>query len=529
MRIIYIKNIRRGSATNSSSTHSMIYKNKDEVLEDLNVFELDYYDRFDNTIAATREAKIKYVLANCYYDKDLVYALLPFYPEMKKYLKKINKVIEQRKETEYREPSFGMYTRGALYETQYDTNGLGPNYKFNVDFLRYIIDTEDIAIVGGSDERDFVYGFLEDHEKVAEPEDIKHASYYRSKKDSMKYGVKKNGNYYAAYSEFKWGTAARYCGNGRLRFCTENVAPVPEYPELIDLRITNKCNNGCKFCFMDSNMKEKDADLLFLQRVVTSFPNTVEFSIGGGNVLLYPHLEEFLEVLDASGHIANITINVKDVDTILNDKKIRRIIDRYVNGVGVSVFDVKDLDAIQKLTEAFTNDGKDETTRYMETGYHEVVLHLIPEYIGAEKTAEIVNTMEKRKMWNNVLFLGYKENGRGKDCQWKKFDESDLKKIFCIEDYGYSIDTTFAQRYGDYLNKNFCTKYSITMFEGEFSMYIDGVTQNAYKSSYELDKPYKIDWVNYNKLIDIFGNIRQDCGFEKFDTREEYYEPFKVD
>ena len=58
MKVIYLKNFRKGYATNSSSTHSLIYRNKDEMFEDLNVFELNFYDRFDETIAASREAKI---------------------------------------------------------------------------------------------------------------------------------------------------------------------------------------------------------------------------------------------------------------------------------------------------------------------------------------------------------------------------------------------------------------------------------------------------------------------------------------
>ena len=67
MKIIYLKNFRKGYATNSSSTHSVIYKNKDEMFEDLNIFELNFYDRFDKTIAASNEAKIKYIDAHIIY------------------------------------------------------------------------------------------------------------------------------------------------------------------------------------------------------------------------------------------------------------------------------------------------------------------------------------------------------------------------------------------------------------------------------------------------------------------------------
>ena len=72
MRIVYLKNFRRGLATNSSSTHSLIYRNEGEVFEDLDVLDVNYYDRFTRTIAASKQAKIKYVLAAIMYDEALV-------------------------------------------------------------------------------------------------------------------------------------------------------------------------------------------------------------------------------------------------------------------------------------------------------------------------------------------------------------------------------------------------------------------------------------------------------------------------
>lgn len=38
MKVFKIINFRKGLATNSSSTHSIIYKNKDDMFKDLNIF-----------------------------------------------------------------------------------------------------------------------------------------------------------------------------------------------------------------------------------------------------------------------------------------------------------------------------------------------------------------------------------------------------------------------------------------------------------------------------------------------------------
>ena len=54
IKVARIVNRRSGLATNSSSTHSVIYKNKDDIFEDLNIFDERYYDRCLSTIAASR-------------------------------------------------------------------------------------------------------------------------------------------------------------------------------------------------------------------------------------------------------------------------------------------------------------------------------------------------------------------------------------------------------------------------------------------------------------------------------------------
>ena len=85
MRIFRIKNRRNALATNSSSTHSVVYKNKNQVFEDLGIFDNNYYDRGTQTIAASREAKIRYIFANIFHWDELVEMMSEKYPEMKEY------------------------------------------------------------------------------------------------------------------------------------------------------------------------------------------------------------------------------------------------------------------------------------------------------------------------------------------------------------------------------------------------------------------------------------------------------------
>jgi len=512
MKIAHLKNFRHGLATNSSSTHSLIYRNDDDLFNDLNIFDLDYYDRYDNTIAASREAKIKYVLAAIMYNEPLVEIVSQFYPEMKQYFPKIKDEMEGK-----HEDCFGMYFRGSLY---FDNN-----LEASVEYIRSIIDNPEIIIIGGSDEMDFVYDESANHVECPNPDSL------WSGKAS---GVTKNGNYWIGYGVTNdkivsghvqrddVGCEIKNSYGGRIRFSMSNDAEcVPEFPELIDLKITNMCDHGCPFCYMDAKKNGKHADIGFLKNVVASFNvpsaqyyHRCEFSIGGGNVLLYPELENLLSYIHSNGHIVNVTIKADDVNTIINDKNIRSIFDKYVNGIGVSVFSTDDVDKLNELFDAYV-----ESKKY-------IVAHLIPEFLGKKKTLEIKEKMFNDSRWIPMLFLGYKQTGRAKDPV-KRFTENDLDDLFD----GYrtiSVDTTFTNTYIDYIKTHFSYKYSITNMEGEFSMYIDGVEENAYKSSYNLDKPYNMS-VNYKSdekwynVKDAFALIRKDNGLKTYRELDDHY------
>jgi len=538
---IYLKNFRRGLATNSSSTHSVIYKKEGEVFKDLDVFENDYFGRCDRTIAATREAKIKYILHYIFYNSDLVDILSGFYPEMKKYYPKIAKSLKKEDDD-----SFGGHFRGSFTDN---------DLEFNVKYIRNIIENPDIVIVGGSDETDFVYETCDGHSEEPLPDDARYDSDYPDTKS----GIVKNGNYYVAYghtNEYEdENTGEVYpkyknSTNGRLRFSTTPDAPIPEYPELIDLRITNRCNNGCPFCFMDSKATEPDADAGFIVRLMNDINDTrVEFSIGGGNILLHPELERILSSINNKGHIVNVTINAKNITDVIDNPKMYEIFKNYVDGIGVSIVDDADLQEFIRFTKSFNN-SKDYEYERVHKKY--IVAHLIPEMLGVGLTRSIIDRLRKEQIYCGILFLGYKTNGRGKSYGVKAFSNDELNTLMASVEHtwGISIDTTFANRYLDYIKKNFSWRKSITLNEGEYSMYIDGVTKCAYKSSYQTDIPYKMsydeeEWKKYYEdvkngkdverpkrynLREAFAKIRTDGGFEAYDRdkrTQQYYDEQK--
>jgi MoaA/NifB/PqqE/SkfB family radical SAM enzyme len=519
MKVVYLKNFRRGLATNSSSTHSVVYKNKGEILEDLDIFELNFYDRCDSTIAATKSAKIKYILACIYWDEPLTRVMSERYPEMKKYFPLIKKKMEKCDDDDYdtfsdREYEFGMYNRDSLT--------VGHNLEFNIDYLTNIIEDDDIVIIGGSDEMDFFYDTVKGHVTAPMPSSIE----YNNNK------VVKNGNYWVAFGHTDDELVTNYhhpmknSFRGRLRFSTSKDDPIPEFPELIDLRITNKCQHGCKFCFMDSKMTKSHAKISTIVHILSQLRDRqIEFSIGGGNILLHPHLDKILTMIKEGGHIVNVTVNVKDCETILTNKKFLNLFVKCVDGIGISITEPDDVQIVNDFRDKIYDEvGEYNRKRAIYNYYSKhIVMHIIPEYLGIENTKEIL----KKSGYGNVLMLGYKTNGRGATQKYNTFTDDELTEM-CSCKATLSCDTTFANRYKGWLDKNYCCATTVTWNEGEYSMYIDGVTGYAYKSSYQLDKAYLVKWIpsKYEKCTSIkeaFSDIRRDGGFPVWDEVEKHY------
>ena len=507
-RVVYLKNFRRGLATNSSSTHSIIYRNEDEMFKDMNIFELNYYDRFDSTIAASREAKIKYVLANVWCNEKLVELLSNKYPEMREYFPLIREEVEMQKKGDYSGKKFGMYYRGS-FSTQEST-------VFSYDFCCDLIDDDEKIIIGGSDERDFVYETANGHKEVITPNDINYDSRDR---------ITKNGNYYYAFgTTIRSNLYSDYC---KLRFAFNKETPVPEYPELIDLKITSQCNHNCPMCFEGSTKDGKHADIEYLKYLVRDVSNggkqIIEYSIGGGNILLYPELETLFKTIKKYNGYVNVTIKVDDTKTILENEKLLALFKEYVDGCGVSVFNEEDAKKTQNFNKLL---NYSDNNQCCDTSQHRVhiVAHIIPEYIGyktAKKIKDCLSDYKYNEFWKYipVLYLGYKTLQRGKTQAWEKLTDKQLENLF--GDSFENIDTLFGQRYKDWLSKNFEYKYSYTRNEGEYSLYVDAVNKTVYMSSYNLERPYEMTRPFKENILGIFNHIREDNGFEVYNENNK--------
>ena len=92
-------------------------------------------------------------------------------------------------------------------------------------------------------------------------------------------------------------------GNYRVSINTETGTKVrandldnltPEYPECLDVKITNQCDMCCPQCHEDSRPDGSHGDIMNAKFIDSLHPWT-ELAIGGGNPLDHPDLVPFLE------------------------------------------------------------------------------------------------------------------------------------------------------------------------------------------------------------------------------------------
>lgn len=162
------------------------------------------------------------------------------------------------------------------------------------------------------------------------------------------------------------------------------------FAENADVKITNHCTAGCKFCHENSSPNGKHADLNL--PIFDTWKAGTEVAIGGGNVLDHPDLIPFLQKLKKQGAICNITVNQIAVYE-QKDLLLDLLNNNLLNGIGISITNPSAKDQIL---------AAEDICRLTDN----VVYHVIAGIVDKSFLPILAN--------RKVLFLGYKSNvGRG--------------------------------------------------------------------------------------------------------------------
>lgn len=269
------------------------------------------------------------------------------------------------------------------------------------------------------------------------------------------------------------------------RYIKDNEVPMPEFPESIDLKITNKCDMGCHFCAESSTPDGIHAYLL--HPIFDTINPYTELAIGGGNPLEHPDLVWFLKRMKAKKVICNITVNA--VHFMKNLGFIHYLQgNSLIHGIGVSVPAELQYGLIDKIKN-----------------YKNIVIHTIAGFTPIH-TYDLLADHDI-----NLLILGYKVKGRGVDyCSdfygdlIRRFGLLSERVVDMREHFrAIAFDNLAIKQLN--LSERFNPEEMDRLYmgdDGEYTMYIDLVTGKFGKSS-----SHPLRNINANSVADLFAQV----------------------
>lgn len=209
-------------------------------------------------------------------------------------------------------------------------------------------------------------------------------------------GVYKNGNFTTKI--FADGTKIRE---------TEDDEFIPDFAENMDIKISNYCDMGCKFCHEGSTKNGKHGDILNQKFIETLHPYQ-EVALGGGDATSHPDLVPFLHKLKNRKVIVNMTVNQRHFEQ--KQELIKKLVDeKLIYGLGVSL--VNPTDEFISLIQQYPN----------------AVIHVIN---GILKHSDVEILSDKNL---KMLILEYKQLRRGGEWYSEDHENITVKQMWLKE------------------------------------------------------------------------------------------------
>lgn len=262
---------------------------------------------------------------------------------------------------------------------------------------------------------------------------------------------------------------------------------IPDFAENVDVKLTDKCNIGCQFCYEGSTKEGKHGQVFNYNFINKLHPYT-EMALNG-NDLDHPDLILFLKHLKKKKVFANITVHQQQ---FLNNyeliKKLKEA--KLINGIGIS---------LQYPSQDFINKVK---------SLKDTVLHVINGILSEE----IIELLKNNDL--KLLILGYKDLQRGINYK-SKFTEQVTKNqqylYYALESMLSCFDiVSFDNLALEQLNvKRLLSPEEWNNFymgdDGKFTFYIDLVKGEFAKNSLSQER-FPIEDKSIDEMFNIIKN-----------------------
>ena len=470
-----VHNVRLGFATNSSSSHSIIFDPHTKALdEDVDDFGWSFFT------AASKEAKSQYVAATLRQnlDREMHPALIDV---ICRGLGLPTDCISAENSNVIDHQS--LYTLPKAFGTDHFSS------EFFEEFRDYLL-RDGVVILGGNDNDSETHPLADETKRVT-------FGKWQPESDSMV--CRKDGDWWTLYS--------KQSGNRVVFSFLDNPAPfVPVTPMLLDMKITDYCDHGCAYCYQGSTKdgQHMDSRLNYHYAKMLQEASVFEIAVGGGEPTQCPSFVDFVEFVSDIGVVVNFT--TKSTDWLEDTSKA----DEIIGMIGAFAYSA-DSASIRNLDRIYS------IFKYRKYDLRKFTVQIVPATMGEYHLKSLLTWCKEHDV--RATLLGYKETGRGakfkeiaiRKTSWNKFDES--KWLTVVESLhqenklcSLSIDTTMAAKFLDQLQTTGIPDWMYHVEEGKYSMYIDMVASTYGPSSYHPDKLVKFGTYQAD-LAEMFAKV----------------------
>lgn len=455
-QFLTVHNVREGFATNSSSTHSIVYMRgaKLDPVAPASGFGWDDFTLTD------KASKRRYLAAQIYTSicgsvgTDVAMTVAQAWTG----------------ESLTRDSYGGIeeyVDHQSVISFPKDFSGTGVCREYVEDLARFL-DRDDVAVLGGNDNSDghpdLGRGDVEDAGVRSGLADV--SGSYVARKDPS--------GYWAMFNRENGNRIRVSFGNGGFLEPPTKAAT----PELVDVKITDWCNAGCAYCYQGSTTRGKHADkgaissLAYALRELQVF----EVALGGGEPTEHPDFVAILDSFRYSHIVPNFT--TKSLSWLNDPSRASKILERC----GSFAYSAETALDVERFADVWKAAGWKPNTNSWPPVKKAVVQHVVGT-VDEDGFRALLKACGKAGL--PVTLLGYKTTGRGLMFQPFKFDwVAALADIVKTDHIRVGIDTVLAEQGYDALKAAGVPDWCMTRQEGKFSAYIDAVEGKMGPSSF---------------------------------------------
>lgn len=461
-----ISNVRLGFANNSSSSHSIIWWDKESPPGN-GEYISDFCFGWEAFTLSTEEDKAKYMVVLFFYNLEK-----HFGAAWAKFI--INsmfgvKLPKARYETDITDQEFFYVDHQSTVNLPLCFDKPVTNLQFMGELFTYITTTKEIVILGGNDN---------DGSHPLTALEIKNWQWVE--RDCSE------NNIVARWDKSGYWTLLNRENGTKFRLSfTGEVPNKSSAPELVDLKITNFCPFGCPFCYQSRTISGKHAPLSDITDIIYELGKmeVLEIAFGGGEPTLHPDFTEIAEECRKNHIVPNFTTR--------NYKWLEKNIDWVKKTCGSVALSV-DPDNYYKTTGIYRELSKEMPSISMQL------------VMGTIERDDYKRFLRECKEFDKLVLLGFKEVGEGINYPRKNYDwwldDTKKSKLASI-----GIDTALASEYKQKLKDHEISERLYFTEEGKYSMYIDIVEKKMGRSSYhQLESFAQFEYFSSSEILKAY-------------------------